>query len=166
MKQRDAGLLSPELAASVRRVKGVRRLGVRLWNWLTAEQGRGLLRRQDPRTLRGSATTRWCLCCLAVDYGAGGVLALTLESVQQREEHWVIADLHGKAGAPGASDGKGSLGRGEGGGRGCRHQKTRPVRSPAHLCPLVPTTERYLGFKQKLRCVVNDPMGLEPEARA
>jgi hypothetical protein len=36
----DAGLLSPELAAGIRRVKGVRRLGVRLGNWLTPEQGR------------------------------------------------------------------------------------------------------------------------------
>ena len=35
----DAGLLSPELAAGIRRVKGVRRLGVRMGNWLTAEQG-------------------------------------------------------------------------------------------------------------------------------
>jgi hypothetical protein len=34
----DAGLLSPELAAGIRRVKGLRRLGVRLGNWLTADQ--------------------------------------------------------------------------------------------------------------------------------
>src|SRR6202521_5898632 len=33
----DAGLLSPELAAGIRRVKGSKRLGVRLGNWLTAE---------------------------------------------------------------------------------------------------------------------------------
>ena len=33
----DIGLLSPELAAGIRRVKGVRRLGVRLGNWLTPE---------------------------------------------------------------------------------------------------------------------------------
>ncbi len=31
--------LSPELAAGIRRVKGVRRIGVRLGNWLTPEQG-------------------------------------------------------------------------------------------------------------------------------
>src|SRR5918994_5989155 len=36
----DSGLLSPELAAGIRRVKGVRRLGVRLGNCLTADQGR------------------------------------------------------------------------------------------------------------------------------
>src|SRR6266705_5823422 len=36
----DSGLLSPELAAGIRRVKGVRRLGIRVGNWLTAEQGK------------------------------------------------------------------------------------------------------------------------------
>src|SRR5437764_14401325 len=39
----DAGLLSPELAAGIRRVRGVRRIGVRRGNWLTPEQGRRLL---------------------------------------------------------------------------------------------------------------------------
>src|SRR6266850_709174 len=47
----DAGLLSPELAAGIRRVKGVRRLGVRLGNWLTPEQGRRLLTRRTRTTL-------------------------------------------------------------------------------------------------------------------
>jgi hypothetical protein len=32
----DAGLLSPELSAGIRRVKGAKKLGVRLGNWLTA----------------------------------------------------------------------------------------------------------------------------------
>ncbi len=40
----DSSRLSPELAAGLRRVKSVRRLGVRLGNWLTADQGRRLLR--------------------------------------------------------------------------------------------------------------------------
>jgi hypothetical protein len=39
----DSGLLSPELAAGIRRVKGVHRIGVRMGNWLTADQGRALL---------------------------------------------------------------------------------------------------------------------------
>src|SRR5437588_13085147 len=49
----DSGLLSPELAAGIRRVKGVRRLGVRLGNWLTPEQGRRLLESATPSTARG-----------------------------------------------------------------------------------------------------------------
>jgi hypothetical protein len=38
----DCGLLSAGLAAGIRRVKGVKKLGVRLGNWLTAEQGQQL----------------------------------------------------------------------------------------------------------------------------
>ena len=47
----DAGLLSPELAAGIR-VKGVRRIGVRLGNWLTPEQSRRLLESATPLTPR------------------------------------------------------------------------------------------------------------------
>src|SRR5262249_45934373 len=44
----DAGLLRPELAAGIWRVKGVRRLGVRFGDWLTLAQGRPLLARATP----------------------------------------------------------------------------------------------------------------------
>ena len=43
----DNGLLSPDLAAGIRRVKGAKRLGIRLGNWLTPEHARlsaGLVR--------------------------------------------------------------------------------------------------------------------------
>ena len=49
----DSGLLSPELAAGIRRVKGVRRIGVRIGNWLTAEQSKRLLAGADRESLRG-----------------------------------------------------------------------------------------------------------------
>ena len=39
----DCGLLSPDLAAGIRRVKGAKRLGVRVGNWLSAEQGKTLI---------------------------------------------------------------------------------------------------------------------------
>ena len=38
----DSGLLSPDLAAGIRRVKGAKKLGCRLGNWLTAEEARTL----------------------------------------------------------------------------------------------------------------------------
>ena len=41
----DCGLLSPDLAAGIRRVKGVKKIGVRLGNWLTPEQSRAALER-------------------------------------------------------------------------------------------------------------------------
>src|SRR6201997_3662522 len=40
----DAGLLSPELAAGISRVKGVKQLGFRAGNWLSAEQCSEVLR--------------------------------------------------------------------------------------------------------------------------
>jgi integrase len=93
----DAGLLSPELAAGIRRVKGVRRIGVRLGNWLTPEQGRRLLVCTVPSTaceLRDHAMVAMLIGC---GLRRAELLALRLESIQQREEHWVIADLVGKA---------------------------------------------------------------------
>src|SRR4051794_12248352 len=49
----DCGLLSADLAAGIRRVKGVKKSGVRLGNWLTAEQGNALWQAPDPARLRG-----------------------------------------------------------------------------------------------------------------
>ena len=43
----DNGLLSPDLAASIRRVKGAKKLGTRIGNWLTCTQGRRLLEAPD-----------------------------------------------------------------------------------------------------------------------
>jgi hypothetical protein len=53
----DAGLLSPELAARIRRVKGVRRIGVRLGNSLTPEEGRRLL---ESAVLSPDRASRFC----------------------------------------------------------------------------------------------------------
>jgi len=47
----DCGLLSAELAAGIRRVRGVKKLGVRLGNWLTAEQGQALWQAPDRHRL-------------------------------------------------------------------------------------------------------------------
>jgi site-specific recombinase XerC len=93
----DAGLLSPELAAGIRRVKGVRRLGVRLGNWLTVEQGRRLLHGNGSLTLRELRDHAMVALLIGCGLRRGEVLALALESLQQREEQ-VIADLMGKGG--------------------------------------------------------------------
>jgi hypothetical protein len=63
----DAGLLSSELAAGIRRVKGVKKLGVRLGNWLSSEEARCLWQAPDPTTLKGK---RDC-AILAVLLGCG-----------------------------------------------------------------------------------------------
>lgn len=94
----DAGLLSPELAAGIRRVKGLRRIGVRVGNWLTAEQGRRLLAAPHAARLRDARDHAVLAMLIGCGLRRGELLALTCEAIQQREEHWVIADLRGKAG--------------------------------------------------------------------
>src|ERR1700735_1824839 len=49
----DCGLLSADLAAGIRRVKGVKKLGVRLGNWLTADQGQALWQAPDRDRIKG-----------------------------------------------------------------------------------------------------------------
>src|SRR5450432_4795910 len=49
----DTGLLSPDLAAGIRRVKGSKKLGMRLGNWLTVNEARALWQVPDTRTLKG-----------------------------------------------------------------------------------------------------------------
>jgi len=55
----DCGLLSPDLVAGIRRVKGVKKHGVRIGNWLTAEQGKRLLAAFDTVVSGASVTTPW-----------------------------------------------------------------------------------------------------------
>jgi integrase len=93
----DTGLLSPELAAGIRRVKGAKRIGVRLGNWLTAEQGQALLRAPDTLRLKGCRDRAILALLLGCGLRRGEVAALRMEDLQQREDHWVIADLIGKA---------------------------------------------------------------------
>ena len=94
----DSGLLSPDHAAGIRRVKGVKKLGCRLGNWLTAEQARVLWQLPDPDTLKGKRDR----AILAVLLGCGlrrrELTELTTEHFQLREDHWAIVDLIGKGG--------------------------------------------------------------------
>jgi hypothetical protein len=63
----DSGLLSADSAAGIRRVKGVKKLGVRFGNWLTVEQGQALWHAPDCRRLKGNATAPCWLCCSRAD---------------------------------------------------------------------------------------------------
>jgi integrase len=92
----DAGLLSPDLAAGIARVKGAKRLGARAGNWLTAEQGKSLLRcitRSGVRSLRDRAMVSLLLGC---GLRRSELVGLRFEDIQLRDDHWVVADLVGK----------------------------------------------------------------------
>jgi hypothetical protein len=54
----DNGLLAPELAAGITRVKGVASKGSRLGNWLSVHQAQRLLNAPDATTPKGLQTER------------------------------------------------------------------------------------------------------------
>jgi len=94
----DCGLLSPDLAAGIRRVKGVKKLGVRLGNWLTAEQGEKLWQSPDDERLKGKRDRALLAVLLACGLRRHEAVELNFSHLQQREQHWAIVDLVGKAG--------------------------------------------------------------------
>src|ERR1700688_543619 len=94
----DSGLLSPELAASIRRVKGPKKLGVRLGNWLTAQQGKALLSIPVESSVRGKRDFAMLALLLGCGLRRSELVHLTMEQVQQREDHWTIIDRVGKGG--------------------------------------------------------------------
>jgi site-specific recombinase XerD len=94
----DCGLLSADLAAGIRRVKGVKNLGVRLGNWLTAEQGYALWQTPDDHRLKGKRDRAMLSLLLACGLRRHEVVALRVADLQKREDHWALVDLVGKAG--------------------------------------------------------------------
>jgi len=94
----DSGLLSPDLAAGIRRVKGAKKHGTRVGNWLTAEQGRALLSIFDRAALRGKRDYAMVAVLLGCGLRRAELAAAQVADLQQREEHWVFADLIGKGG--------------------------------------------------------------------
>jgi site-specific recombinase XerD len=93
----DCGLLSPGLAAGIRRVKGVKKIGVRLGNWLTPEPSQRLWNAPDSQLLKSKRDRVLLAVLLACGLRRHEAVNLDLRHVQQREDHWAIIDLKGKA---------------------------------------------------------------------
>jgi site-specific recombinase XerD len=94
----DNGLLSPDLAASIRRVKGAKKLGTRLGNWLTCAQGRKLLEAPDRDRTKGKRDHAIIALLLGCGLRRSELTGLKLAHLQQRDDHWAIIDLFGKGG--------------------------------------------------------------------
>src|ERR1039457_373446 len=94
----DNGLLAPELAAGITRVKGVASKGVRLGNWLSIRQAQTLLNTPAATTTKGLRDRAILAVLLGCGLRRSEVAALTAGHVQQREGRWCIVDLRGKHG--------------------------------------------------------------------
>ena len=92
----DSGLLSPELAAGIRRVKGVKQLGCRAGNWLNREQARLLLEKSNGGGLRSIRDVAMISILLGCGLRRAELPALRREDIQIRQGHWAIVDLVGK----------------------------------------------------------------------
>jgi integrase len=94
----DNGLLAPELASGITRVKGVASKGVRLGNWLTVRQAQTLLNAPDATTPKGLRDRAILAVLLGCGLRRSEVAALRIGHVQQRDGRWCIVDLVGKHG--------------------------------------------------------------------
>jgi site-specific recombinase XerD len=89
----DNGLLSPELANGITRVKGVASKGIRLGNWLSIQQAQKLLNTPDASTTKGLRDRAILAVLLGCGLRRSEVAALTFRHVQQRDGRWCIVDL-------------------------------------------------------------------------
>jgi len=71
---------------------------MRIGNWLTADQGKRLLTAFGGEDLRSKHDYAMIAVLLGCGLRRAEVAGLTVEDLQQREEHWVVADLVGKGG--------------------------------------------------------------------
>jgi site-specific recombinase XerD len=94
----DSGPLSPDLAAGIQRVKGVKNLGARIGNWLTTEQACELLGAIDVATLKGKRDFALLAVLLGCGLRRAELIAITVEDFEQRAGHWLLPDMLGKGG--------------------------------------------------------------------
>ena len=94
----DAGLLSPELAAGIARVKGVKQLGFRSGNWLSLKQSSAMLNRAIGESIRSKRDCAMLSLLLGCGLRRSELVGLEIEEVQTRQDHWAIVDLMGKGG--------------------------------------------------------------------
>src|SRR5215470_7595074 len=84
--------------AAIRRVKGVKRFGQPVGNWLTVEEGQQLVGAVRTDTLRGKRDAAMLGLLLGCSLRRFEVANLEIGKIQRRDGHWAIVDLVGKAG--------------------------------------------------------------------
>src|SRR5256885_9988757 len=94
----DNGLIAPELAAGIARVKSVKSTGIRVGNWLSLRQAQTLLNAPDVETIKGLRDRAILAVLLGCGLRRSEVAALTFTHIQQRDGRWCIVDLVGKHG--------------------------------------------------------------------
>ncbi len=92
----DNGLLDPAVAAAISRVRGPRRRGTRLGNWLALEEVQRLLNAPDLATLQGRRDQALLALLVGTGLRRNELAGLTVEQLQERDGRRIIVDLFGK----------------------------------------------------------------------
>jgi integrase len=89
-------LIGSEEAAGLIDIPNIRQKGTRLGNWLTREQAKELLAVPDRSTLKGKRDYVILALLVGCALRRNELAELDVETIQQREGRWVLADLEGK----------------------------------------------------------------------
>jgi integrase len=93
---RRNGMIGHEEAASLTDIPNVPQRGTRLGNWLTRDQAKELLAVPDRSTLKGKRDYVILALLVGCALRRNELAELEVETIQQREGRWVLADLEGK----------------------------------------------------------------------
>ena len=94
----DSGLLSPELAAGISRVKGVKQLGFRSGNWLSADESSEVLKCARGNNVRAKRDYAMLALLFGCGFRRSELVGLELDEIQMRQGHWAVVDLIGTGG--------------------------------------------------------------------
>jgi integrase len=90
------GIIGAEEAANLAGVPNLSQKGTRLGNWLTRDQAKELLTVPDRSTIKGKRDYAILALLLGCALRRQELAELEIETIQQREGRWVLADLEGK----------------------------------------------------------------------
>jgi site-specific recombinase XerD len=93
---RRAGMIGSEEAASLTDIPNINQKGTRVGNWLTREQAKELLAVPDRSILKGKRDYVILALLVGCALRRNELAELDVETIQQREGRWVLADLEGK----------------------------------------------------------------------
>jgi site-specific recombinase XerD len=86
------------LAAGISRVKGVKQLGFRSGNWLSAEQSSEVLKHACGHSMRAKRDHAMLAMLFGCGFRRSELVGLELDEIQMRQGHWAVIDLIGKGG--------------------------------------------------------------------
>ena len=77
--------------------EGLKKIGIRLGNWLVPDQAIALLEAPDPETMKRKRDLASLAILVACGLRRHEAVQLNVSGLQQREDHWATVDLIGKA---------------------------------------------------------------------